>query len=90
MLKVSMVLTVDFESVLISSKLIWKIPIQEWFKSNEMHHFRFRNGSNQMGGTNFDSEMAQIKWDASFPIRKRLKTNGRHQFRFRNGSFFFC
>ena len=58
MLKVSMVLTVDFESVLISSKLIWKIPIQEWFKSNEMHHFRFRNGSNQKGDINFDSEMA--------------------------------
>jgi len=61
MLKVSMVLTVDFESVLISSKLIWKIPIQEWFKSNEMHHFRFRNGSNQMRCIISDSGIAQIK-----------------------------
>jgi len=41
-----------------------------------------------MGGTNFDSEMVQIKWDASIPIQDWFKSNGRRQFRFMDGSFF--
>ena len=48
MLKVSMVLTVDFESVLISSKLIWEIPFSE-----------FR--PNKVNCANSDSGMVQIK-----------------------------